>query len=139
MLYSQVTKDHWEKHEEAAASYADPRDTMDGYYEENVDHRDQTDKLVKKTMNHLDKISQAGLDERAELLKTLNRVSETLKANYTLGEAMQKMAESNNTTSGKIICLTELLRNAQIPEILNQLNAFQSTLKALSVQAFLNC
>ncbi|GJZ86917.1 retrovirus-related pol polyprotein from transposon TNT 1-94 [Tanacetum coccineum] len=101
---------------------------------------DQTTyRRFKKTMNHLDKISQAGLDERAELLKTLNRVSETLKANYTLGEAMQKMAESNNTTSGKIICLTELLRNAQIPEILNQLNAFQSTLKALSVQAFLNC
>ncbi|GJZ56403.1 hypothetical protein Tco_0611596 [Tanacetum coccineum] len=69
VLYAQVTKDHWEKHEEVAASYADLKDTMEGYYEENVDHRDQADKLVKKTMNHLDKISQAGVDERAKLLK----------------------------------------------------------------------
>ncbi|GJW61442.1 hypothetical protein Tco_0110777 [Tanacetum coccineum] len=91
-----------EKHEEAAAFYADLKATIEGYYE-GVDHRDQTDKLVKKTMNHLDKISQAGVDERAKLLKTLNKVSETFKADSALKEAMQKMAESNNTTSSSII------------------------------------
>ncbi|GJY92992.1 hypothetical protein Tco_0508774, partial [Tanacetum coccineum] len=45
------TEDHWEKHEEVAAFYADLKATVEGYYEENVDHRDQTDKLIKKTVS----------------------------------------------------------------------------------------
>ncbi|GKA49702.1 hypothetical protein Tco_0742775 [Tanacetum coccineum] len=121
---SQVAKDHWEKNKEAEASCADLRAIVEGYYEENVDHRDQTDKLMKKTMNHLDKISQAGVDKRAKLLKTMNNVSETLEVDTTLKEVMQKMAESNNTTFGNLTSLTELLKNAQLLEILNQLNAF---------------
>ncbi|GJV69690.1 hypothetical protein Tco_1485199 [Tanacetum coccineum] len=64
--------------------------------------------------------------------KTLNRVSKTLEADSALKEAMQKMDESNNTTFGNITSLAELLRNAQLPEILNQLNSFQSTLNTLS-------
>ncbi|GJZ21456.1 hypothetical protein Tco_0558495 [Tanacetum coccineum] len=128
----QVTKDNWEKHKEVAIYYADLRATIEGYHKENVDHRDQTNKIVKETMNYLDKISKERVDERAKLLKTLNRVSETLEVNSALKEAMQKMAESNNTTSGNITSLTELLRNAHLLEILNQLNAFQSTLNTLS-------
>ncbi|GJY53406.1 hypothetical protein Tco_0445070 [Tanacetum coccineum] len=38
-----------EKHEEAAVSYVDLRASIEGYYEENVDHRDQTHKLVQAT------------------------------------------------------------------------------------------
>ncbi|GKF45990.1 hypothetical protein Tco_0135792, partial [Tanacetum coccineum] len=60
-------------HEEVAASYDNLMATVEGYYEENVDHRDQTDKLVEKTMNHLDKISQAGVDDRGKLLKNLEQ------------------------------------------------------------------
>nr|GEV83750.1 hypothetical protein [Tanacetum cinerariifolium] len=86
-------------HEEVAVSYADLKATIEGYYEENVDHKDQIDKLVKETMNNLDKISKARADERAKLLKTLNRVSETLEADSALKEAIKKMVESNNTTS----------------------------------------
>ncbi|GJX63410.1 hypothetical protein Tco_0296310 [Tanacetum coccineum] len=89
---------------------------------------------MEKTMNHLDKISQAGVDDRGKLLKTLNRVSKTLEADSALKEAMQKMAKSNNTTSGNITSLSEVLRNAQPLEILNQLNSFQSTLNTLSSQ-----
>ncbi|GJV81619.1 hypothetical protein Tco_1517489 [Tanacetum coccineum] len=102
VLYAQVVEDHWEKHKEAEASYDDLRAIVEGYYEENVDYRDQTDKLMKKTMNHLDKISQAGVDERAKLLKTMNNVSETLEVDTTLKEVMQKMALSNNTTFGNL-------------------------------------
>ncbi|GJT53571.1 hypothetical protein Tco_0988625 [Tanacetum coccineum] len=54
-------------------------------------------------MNRIDKISQARVDERAKLLKSLNRVSETLEADSTLKESMQNMAKSNNITSGNII------------------------------------
>ncbi|GKB23373.1 hypothetical protein Tco_0862774 [Tanacetum coccineum] len=51
-------------------------------------------------MNNPDKISQAGVNERAKLRKTLNRVSKTLKADSALKEATHKIAESNNTTFG---------------------------------------
>ncbi|GKD45065.1 hypothetical protein Tco_1269710, partial [Tanacetum coccineum] len=75
---------------------------------------------------------KAGVNERAKLLKTLNIVYKTLKANSALKEAMKKTVESNNTTFRNIISLTELLRNAQLLEILNQLNAFQLSRESLS-------
>ncbi|GJU85051.1 hypothetical protein Tco_1292597 [Tanacetum coccineum] len=48
-------------HEEAAVPYADLRASIEGYYEENIDHRDQTDKLVQETMDCLEKIALKGL------------------------------------------------------------------------------
>ncbi|GKE33333.1 hypothetical protein Tco_1452655 [Tanacetum coccineum] len=57
----QITEDQWEKHEEATVSYDDLKATIEGYYEENVDHRDQTEKLVQATMNSLEKNSKKGL------------------------------------------------------------------------------
>ncbi|GKD93457.1 hypothetical protein Tco_1373294 [Tanacetum coccineum] len=70
-----LTERQLAQHEEVAVSYADLRASIEGYYEENVDHRDQTDKLVQATMNCLDKNSI----ERVDLLKALNGVIETLK------------------------------------------------------------
>ncbi|GJZ96410.1 hypothetical protein Tco_0668744 [Tanacetum coccineum] len=52
-------EDNWEKHEEAVVSYADLRASIKEYYEENVDHMDQTDKIVQETMTNLNKISKA--------------------------------------------------------------------------------
>ncbi|GKC87621.1 hypothetical protein Tco_1148270 [Tanacetum coccineum] len=46
--------------------------------------------------------------------------------------SMQKMAETNTTTSGSISDLTELLRNANLPAIITQLDAFQTSLNTLS-------
>ncbi|GJZ73182.1 hypothetical protein Tco_0637328 [Tanacetum coccineum] len=57
VLYNRITEDLWEKHEEATVSYVDLGAFIEGYYEENVDHKDQTDKLVQTTMNSLDKNS----------------------------------------------------------------------------------
>ncbi|GJW90696.1 hypothetical protein Tco_0168249 [Tanacetum coccineum] len=50
VLYNNITKDQWEKHEEVVVSYANLRASIKGYYEENVDHRDQTDKLILKVV-----------------------------------------------------------------------------------------
>ncbi|GKB91492.1 hypothetical protein Tco_0963764 [Tanacetum coccineum] len=66
-LFVQVAEDNLDKHEEVVASYADLRAIVEGYYEEN-----------------------AGVDERAKLLKALNRVFETLKANSALKEEMKR-------------------------------------------------
>ncbi|GJW63204.1 hypothetical protein Tco_0115088 [Tanacetum coccineum] len=47
-------------------------------------------------------------------------------------ERMKKMAKSNNAASGNITNLTKLLKNAQLPEVITKLDAFQSTLTTLS-------
>nr|GEU42962.1 hypothetical protein [Tanacetum cinerariifolium] len=98
----QVVEDNWAKHEEVVVSYTNLRATVKSYYEENVDHRSQTNILVKETMYRLDTISQARVDKRAKFLKTLNKLSKTLEAYFSLKEAMQKIVESNNITSGNI-------------------------------------
>ncbi|GJY80064.1 hypothetical protein Tco_0492815 [Tanacetum coccineum] len=45
VLFNRITEEQWAQHEEAVVSYANLKASIKGYYEENVDHRDQTDKL----------------------------------------------------------------------------------------------
>ncbi|GKA11617.1 hypothetical protein Tco_0691163 [Tanacetum coccineum] len=52
--------------------------SIEGYYEENVDHREQTDKLVQATMDSRVKTTT----NRTKLLKALTGVTETLKARH---------------------------------------------------------
>ncbi|GJS45794.1 hypothetical protein Tco_0595915 [Tanacetum coccineum] len=89
VLFNRITKYQWEKHKEAAVSYADLRPSIEGYYEENVDHVYQTNNLVKATMNYLDKNST----KRADLLKALNGITEILKA---IQEAVKEDPVLNN-------------------------------------------
>ncbi|GJW62802.1 hypothetical protein Tco_0112137 [Tanacetum coccineum] len=103
----------WEKHEEATVSYVDLRASIEGYYKENVDHRDQTDKLVQATINSLDKNST----ERADLLKALNMVNEILK---TIQEAVKedpalhkKVLEATEAYTTNSNNITELLSLAK--------------------------
>ncbi|GJV59731.1 hypothetical protein Tco_1465831 [Tanacetum coccineum] len=76
VLFKKITKEQWAQHEEVVVSYADLRASIEGYYEENVDHIEQTDKVIDAAMNSLDKNSIA----RSDLLNALNGVTETLKA-----------------------------------------------------------
>ncbi|GKA93295.1 hypothetical protein Tco_0815281 [Tanacetum coccineum] len=79
-ILKKICEDQWEKHEEAAVSYADLKAFIEGYYAENVDHMEQTDDLVKATMNSLDKKRT----KRADLLKALNGNSTNLTELLTL-------------------------------------------------------
>ncbi|GJW44583.1 hypothetical protein Tco_0073382 [Tanacetum coccineum] len=133
-IYDRISADYWDKHEEAAASYADLKAYVEEYYDENVDHKDQTAKLVKETMKTLDNICKASIDERAKLLKALNRVSETLKADSALKKEMKKIDQSYNTTFGNLLGLTEIINNAKLLKLLTKLEGFQSTLNTLSTQ-----
>ncbi|GKB25915.1 hypothetical protein Tco_0865316 [Tanacetum coccineum] len=79
------------------------------YYEENVDHREQTDKLVQATMDSLDKTAT----DRTNLLKPLNGVTETLKA---IQDAVKddpalnkKVIEATKAYTKNSTALTELL------------------------------
>ncbi|GJW35729.1 hypothetical protein Tco_0058649 [Tanacetum coccineum] len=84
-----------------------------------------------KTINN---ISKAVIDERAKLLKPLNRVSENLEADSFLKANMKKMAEAYTTTFRNLSGLAELINNAKLPELLTKLEGFQSTLNTLSTQ-----
>ncbi|GJX35058.1 hypothetical protein Tco_0246615 [Tanacetum coccineum] len=74
--FKRITKEQWAQHTEAAVSYADLRASIKGYYEENVDHKEQTKKVIDATMNSLNKNSIA----MGDLLNALNGVTKTLKA-----------------------------------------------------------
>ncbi|GJR75383.1 putative reverse transcriptase domain-containing protein [Tanacetum coccineum] len=68
-------EDHWEKHKEAAVHCANLKASIDEYYDENIAHRDHTDKLVEASMNYLDKSSTTISD----LYKGLNIITKLLK------------------------------------------------------------
>nr|GEY63422.1 hypothetical protein [Tanacetum cinerariifolium] len=70
-----TTDEECEKHEEAVVYYAKLRASIEGYYEENVDNKDQINKLLQATMNSLNKNST----ERADLLIALNGDTVILK------------------------------------------------------------
>ncbi|GKF17202.1 hypothetical protein Tco_0062120, partial [Tanacetum coccineum] len=74
-LFTRISEDNWEKHEEDAINYADLKSSIDDYYDENISHQDQTDKLVEASMSSLDKSSNTISD----LYKGLNIVTELLK------------------------------------------------------------
>ncbi|GJU19166.1 retrovirus-related pol polyprotein from transposon TNT 1-94 [Tanacetum coccineum] len=83
--------------------------SIEGYYEENVDHREKTDKVINAAMNSLDKNSIA----RGDLLNALNGVTETLKAiqdaikeDYVL---KKKVIEDSEAYTKNSTYLTELL------------------------------
>ncbi|GJT55990.1 hypothetical protein Tco_0991044 [Tanacetum coccineum] len=74
-LFVKITEDNWENHGEAAVNYANLKASIDDYYDENIAHRDQTDKLVEASMSSLDKSSNTIID----LYKGLNIITELLK------------------------------------------------------------
>ncbi|GJW41182.1 hypothetical protein Tco_0067027 [Tanacetum coccineum] len=74
-----------------------------------VQYLQKTYKLIQATMKIIDNINKVGIDERAKLLKALNRVSETLEADSALKEEMTRLAEAHTTTYGALSSVTELL------------------------------
>ncbi|GJV73268.1 hypothetical protein Tco_1493263 [Tanacetum coccineum] len=78
VLFDRITEDSWVKHQEAAVNYANLKASIDDYYDENVAHRYQTDKLVEASMSSLDK-SRTTI---SDLYKGLNIITELLKEIY---------------------------------------------------------
>ncbi|GKC78457.1 hypothetical protein Tco_1129231 [Tanacetum coccineum] len=99
VLFNRITKKQWEQHKEEAVSYVDLKASIDQYYDENIAHRDQTDKLVEASMSSLDRsittISDLykGLDVITQLLKDINNVVKDNPAiNHKLNEATKTVA-----------------------------------------------
>ncbi|GJU74515.1 hypothetical protein Tco_1265920 [Tanacetum coccineum] len=106
VLFNRITEKQWEQHEEATVSYVDLKASIDQYYDENIAHRDQTDKLMEASMSSLDRISTTisdlykGLNVIAELLKDIsNSVKDDPVINQKLNEATETFARiSSNVT-----------------------------------------
>nr|GEY06813.1 hypothetical protein [Tanacetum cinerariifolium] len=72
--------------------------------------------------------------EHHSLKPLKEKVSEILKVYSALKATMQTMAETNTTTYANITSLTKLIRNAKLPEIMTQINIFQTSINSLSSQ-----
>ncbi|GJZ44040.1 hypothetical protein Tco_0591295 [Tanacetum coccineum] len=105
-MFAKITEDNWEKHREAAVNYDDLKASIDDYYDENIAHRDQTDKLVEASMSSLDKSSNTisdlykGLNIITELLKEIkNAVKDDSVINKKISEATESFTKfSTNIT-----------------------------------------
>ncbi|GJY81383.1 hypothetical protein Tco_0494134 [Tanacetum coccineum] len=113
VLFNRITEKQWEQHEEAAVSYADLKASVDQYYDENIAHRDQTDKLVEASMSSLDRSSTTisdlykGLNVITQLLKEIsNAVKDDPATNQKLNEATETFVRiSSNVT--KVLSLVK--------------------------------
>ncbi|GKD52262.1 hypothetical protein Tco_1281238, partial [Tanacetum coccineum] len=81
VLLNRITEKQWEQHKEVAVSYADLKASIDQYYDENIAHRDQTDKLMEASMRFLDRSSTTIRD----LYKGLDVITQLLKDLYNVG------------------------------------------------------
>ncbi|GKC53147.1 hypothetical protein Tco_1075892 [Tanacetum coccineum] len=94
------------KHEKAMVNYADLKASIDDYYNENITHRDKTDKLVEASMSSLDKSSHTisdpykGLNIITKLLKEIkNAVKDDSVINKKFSEATKSFTKfSTNIT-----------------------------------------
>ncbi|GKB25528.1 hypothetical protein Tco_0864929 [Tanacetum coccineum] len=114
VLFKKLTEEQWAHHEEDFVSYANLMASIKGYYEENVDHMEQTDKVIDAAMNSLDKNSIA----RGDLLNDLNGVTETLKAiqdvvkeDLVLNKKVIKATEAYTKNSTHLTELLTLIKN----------------------------
>nr|GEX03879.1 hypothetical protein [Tanacetum cinerariifolium] len=99
VLFNRITKKQWEQHKEATISYADLKASVDQYYDENIAHRYQTDKLLEASLSSLDRSSTTisdlykGLNVTTQLLKEIsNAVKDYLATNEKINKATKTFA-----------------------------------------------
>ncbi|GJX52482.1 hypothetical protein Tco_0280851 [Tanacetum coccineum] len=107
-----------EKHEEVAASYADLRGVVEGFAIEAYNNKNTYDIAINSVMENVEKTNAERIEEHITLPMALNRVTKTLEDDLALKASMQKMTDTNTTTSGIINDLSELIRNANLPKII---------------------
>ncbi|GJV58767.1 hypothetical protein Tco_1464867 [Tanacetum coccineum] len=113
VLFSRITENQWEQHEEAAVSYANLKASIEHYYDENIAYRYQTNKLVEASMSSLDKSSTTisdlykGLDVITQLLKDItNAVKDDPATNKKIEEATKTFTKISSQTI-KILSLVK--------------------------------
>ncbi|GKB22833.1 hypothetical protein Tco_0862234, partial [Tanacetum coccineum] len=104
----------------ATVNYTNLKASVDEYYDENIAHRDQTDKLVEASMSSLDKSSTTIHD----LYKGLNVIIELLKEikNKKISEA----TESFTKISTNITEVLSLVKGFNFSDLQSSVNALQA-------------
>ncbi|GKC65923.1 hypothetical protein Tco_1098521, partial [Tanacetum coccineum] len=118
----------YEQHEEAVVSYADLKASIDQHYDENITHKDQTDKLVEASMSSLDRSSTTisdlykGLNVITELLKTINiAVKDDPATNKKINEATETFAK----ISSNIIEVLSLVKGFDFSALLSAVKSLR--------------
>nr|GEU66514.1 hypothetical protein [Tanacetum cinerariifolium] len=100
VLFERITKDQWEKHEEAVVHYVNLKASIDDYYNENITHIDQTNQLVEASMSSLEKSSSTindlykGLEFITQLLQDItNSVKDKPATNKKIKEASETLVK----------------------------------------------
>ncbi|GJY32468.1 hypothetical protein Tco_0416937 [Tanacetum coccineum] len=115
VLFDRITEDNWEKHKEVAVNYVNLKESINEYYDENIAHRDQTDKLVEASMSSLYKSSTT----IRNLYKGLNVITELLKE---INNAVKDDPVINNKISEATELFTKISTN--ITEVLSLVKGF---------------
>nr|GEX52099.1 uncharacterized mitochondrial protein AtMg00810-like [Tanacetum cinerariifolium] len=94
------------KHKEAAVHYVNLKAYIDDYFNENIAHRDQIDKLVEASMSSLEKSSIAindlykGLEVITQLLKDITKsIKDDPATNKKIEKATKTLAKISTQTS----------------------------------------
>ncbi|GJT01482.1 hypothetical protein Tco_0822651, partial [Tanacetum coccineum] len=104
--------------------------SIKGYYEENVYHRDQTNKVINAAMNSFDKNKIA----RGDLLNALNGVTETLKAiqdavkeDLVLNKKVLEATEAYTKSSTNLTKLLTLIKKFDFQRLKSSVESLQAT------------
>ncbi|GJV92643.1 hypothetical protein Tco_1540456, partial [Tanacetum coccineum] len=102
---------------------------IEGYYEENTNHKEQTDKVIDATMNSLDKNSIA----RGDLLNALNEVTEALKAiqdvvkeDHVLNKKVLEATKAYTQNSTHVTELLTLIKNFDFQGLKSSVESLQA-------------
>nr|GFB08344.1 hypothetical protein [Tanacetum cinerariifolium] len=130
VLFNRLTEAQWVQHKEADVSHADLKAAIKGYYEENINHREQTDKVIEAAMNSHDKNSIA----RGDLLNALNGVTKELmafqdfvKENLVLNKKVHKATWAYTKISTHLTELLTLIKNFDFQGLKSLVECLQST------------
>ncbi|GJY79001.1 hypothetical protein Tco_0484802 [Tanacetum coccineum] len=129
VLFNRITEKQLEQHEEATVSYAGLKGSIDQYYDENIAHRDQTDKLVEASMSSLDRSNTTisdlykGLDFITQLLKDINNtVKHDPATNQKLNEATKTFAR----ISSKLTEVLSIVKGFDFSALLSTMKDLQA-------------
>ncbi|GKC61234.1 hypothetical protein Tco_1088832, partial [Tanacetum coccineum] len=124
-----ITEKQWEQHEEATVSYADIKASIDQYYDENIPHRDQTDKLMEACMSSLDRSSTTisdlykGLDFITQLLMDINNV---VKDDPGVNQKINEATETFVRISSNITKVLSLVKGFNFSTLLSTMKDLQA-------------
>ncbi|GKB87392.1 retrovirus-related pol polyprotein from transposon TNT 1-94 [Tanacetum coccineum] len=131
VLFERITKDQWEKHEEEVVHYVSLKASIDDYYNENIAHKDQTDKLVEAFMSSLEK-SSTTINDLYKGLEVITQLLKDITTSVKDDSATNKKVEEASEHLAKI--------STQITEILSLVKSLdfstQSTVKNIQDHAF---